>query len=94
MDIIEMLAKLDWFEYVGIFARWLAGVQQRKVTIDRNCGVSGQQVEDMLKQHGVAVWGRGFTESTLTFHVKEQQARWTEYLLQRHNVPVIGAHYQ
>lgn len=88
-DIIELLAKLDWFEYIGTFVRWLSGIQSWKITIDRNCGVSGQQIEDLLTQHGIKVWGRGFTRNTLTFRVKEQQANWAEYLLHQNNVPVL-----
>jgi hypothetical protein len=38
----------------------------------------------------VAIWGRGFTATTLCFHVKSRQANWTEYLLNRAGIAVVS----
>jgi len=86
MGFIEFLAKLDWVEPLTVLLHTLEGTRQRKITIDRFCGFSGQEVEDMLNSYGVTLWGRGFTEDTLTFHVKEAQADWAMYLLTRNGI--------
>ena len=86
--LIEVLAKLNWFESVDELMRWLSGVKSWKFAVSRNCGWSGQQIEEMLAKYGVKVWGRGFTRDTLTFRVKYQQANWAEYLLWQHRITV------
>ncbi len=88
--LLDLLAHLDWFERVGEIARWLGGVKSWRFYVPRNCGWSGQQIEQLLRRHGVKVWGRGFTHDNLFFRVKLQQANWAEYLLWRGGISVSG----
>ena len=89
-NVIELLAKLNWFESLDAGARWLSGVRSWKFAVSRDCGWSGQQIESMLKKYGVKIWGRGFTHDTLTFRVNVKQANWAEYLLHQHTIPVYS----
>jgi hypothetical protein len=89
-ELIDLLAKLDWFEALDAGVRRLSGVKSREFAVSRNCGWSGQQIESMLRQYGVKVWGRGFTHDTLTFQVSVKQANWAEYLLHQHAIPVFS----
>lgn len=88
MAIVEMLAKLAWFERADEGLRALSGVKSHRFVVGRACGISGQQMENMLKRYGVKVWGRAFTGDTLLFRVKREQAGWAEYLLHQNGVPV------
>lgn len=89
-DLVDMIAKLNWFESLDAGVRWLSGTKSWKFAVSRNCGWSGQQIEDMLRQRGVKIWGRGFTHDTLTFRVNIKQANWAEYLLHQNAIPVLS----
>lgn len=89
-EIVELLAKLDWFERVDALGRALTGQRSHRFEIDRRGGWSGQQVEDLLATHGVGIWDRAFDQDRLYFRVKRGQARWAEYLLYRNGAPVVG----
>jgi hypothetical protein len=89
-ELIEFLAKLDWFERVDELARALLGQRSHRFEIDRRAGWSGQEVEDLLSVNGVKIWGRAFDADRLYFRVKREQARWAEYVMMRNGAPVIG----
>jgi hypothetical protein len=85
--MIELLAKLDLFEYLGVLLH-LGTPSHKFVVADRNTGWSGRDIEKMLKHYGIKMWGRGFSHDTLTFRVQRKQAKWAEYLLHQHGIPV------
>jgi len=89
-ELIDLLAKLDWFESLDAGVRRLSGMKSSEFAVARDCGWSGQQIEAMLRQYGVKIWGRGFTSDTLTFRVSIKQANWAEYLLHQHAIPVFS----
>jgi hypothetical protein len=53
-------------------------------------GRSGYDVELILRQYGIRVWGRQRTDITRSLLVKQSQAAWAEYVLCRAGVPVAG----
>ena len=89
-QLVEFLAHLDWFERVDEIGRAVAGQRSWRFEIPRDCGRSGQQIEDMLKSFGIPIWGRNFNRTSLFFRVKRKQANWAEYLLWRHSIPVAS----
>lgn len=89
-NLIEIIAKLDWFERVDAIARAVSGQRSHRFAVDRSGGWSGQMVEDMLEAHGIRIWDRGFDHENLYFRVKKQQARWAEYLMIRNGVQVVS----
>ncbi len=68
----------------------IAGTNYWILSIQRNAGWSGIEAEALLRRHGVAIWGRWFTQDDLLFCVKKRQARWAEYLLSRRGIPVTS----
>lgn len=89
MNIVEMLAKLDWFERVVALSK--AGIPSHRFEIaDRGTGWSGADIEKLLKRHGVKLWDRNFTDGSLSFRVKRVQAGWAEYLLSRNGIPTLS----
>ncbi len=89
-ELVEFLARFDWFERVDAFVRRLSGERSWRFYVPRNCGWSGIEMERLLARHGVKMWDRGFTRDCLTFCVKLRQANWAEYLLRRRGIAVLS----
>jgi len=89
-ELVEFLARLDWFERVDAVVRHLRGEDTWRFLIPRDCGWSGIEMEHLLGRHGVKIWDRGFTDDHLTFRVRHRQANWAEYLLRRRGIPVVS----
>lgn len=68
----------------------LLGWRSHRLAIQRHAGWSGVDVETILGKYHISLWGRGFTKDSLTFLVKERQARWAEYVLQSAGAPVVS----
>ncbi len=106
MDLIDpiegFLSTFRYADWAGAYERWgvfgiateLAASFTRHnspiVWVQRGTGWSGVDVERLLTQRGVRVYGRGFAGKRLCFRVKRRQARWAEYLLERAGVPVVS----
>lgn len=70
------------------FGRILNGPMHR-FSFSRHGGFSGAEVEMLLRQYGVRVWGREFdAPDELALLVKKRQAIWAEYILCRACVPL------
>jgi len=90
MQLIEFLAKFDIIEImVSGYKRMTVG-GSKKLVIDRNCGRSGREIQDMLAGYGVQIWGRGFTSDTWSFRVKNAQVSWAEYLCWQNGLTVVS----
>ena len=64
-----------------------------RFAVPRAGGLTGWEIEQMLAQYGVTIWGRWFDDEFLYFNVKEEQANWAEYLLKRRGVQVMTVPY-
>lgn len=92
----DLLHPLD-----GLFGRLLHGPMHR-FAFRADAGFSGLQVEMILRQYGIRVWGREMSDShERALLVKETQAIWAEYILCRAGVPLTtplldarNAHYR
>ncbi len=83
------LSGLDWINPLdGLLGRVLHGPTHR-FTFDALGQFSGRDVEMLLRQYGVPIWGReARLDSERAFLVKRSQAVWAEYILCRANVPL------
>ena len=75
-------------------ARTAVGDGSWRFYVAREGEFSGWEVEQLLKQYGVVIWGRGFDSEHIYFSVKPEQANWAEYLLKRKGVAVTTAPYK
>ncbi len=81
MDIID---GLDW-----LVGRIFHG-EMHKFYFD-SVGFSGMQVEAILRQYHIRIWGRDMTNpKMLGFTVKKSQAVFAEYILCRVGIPVLS----
>ena len=53
-------------------------------------GWSGREIGRMLRRHGVKYWGMMIVKHTLMLTVRQKQARWADYLLQREGIPLLN----
>ncbi len=58
--------------------------------IDRYAGWSAGKIRRLLKNHGVRLWGLSYTDDLIIFRVREPQAQWTQYLLLREDILIVG----
>ena len=73
--------------------RTATGQSTWRFAVPRDAGLSGWEIEKMLAEYGVSIWGRWFDSDNLYFNVKQEQANWAEYLLRRRGVAVTTALY-
>ncbi len=73
--------------------RTATGGSSWRFYIPRQEGMSGWEIEKMLKEYGVAIWGRGFDADSIYFSVKREQVNWAEYLLKRRGIAVTTMPY-
>jgi len=77
---------------------WLDGVSGQvingplhKFTFSTATGFTGVEIEMLLRQYGIRIWGREIlADKELAFLVKTRQAIWAEYILCRAGVPLTG----
>ncbi|MEZ4861437.1 MAG: hypothetical protein R3C14_09025 [Caldilineaceae bacterium] len=75
---------------------WLDGVTgelahgpMHHFTFSTGSGFTGIEVEMLLHQYGIRIWGREIvSEDELALLVKQRQAVWAEYILCRAGVPL------
>lgn len=90
-DIISTLACLDVVNRLDELFGDIRYGEHHRFFIPCSCGWTGWEIEQLLRRHGVVIWGRGFTlDDDLYFNVRRRQANWAEYLLRRRGIPVVS----
>lgn len=86
-----MIPKIDIIDPIdSLFGRMLHGSMHR-FSYSRQGDFTGIDVEHLLRQYGIRVWGREVTDDEeIAFLVKRKQAVWAEYLLCRAGVPLTS----
>jgi hypothetical protein len=91
-QLLEFGSMFDWITPLLSFILDVAHGPSHTFEIPRDAGWSGRDVEGLLRQHGVKTWGLMIPaySSSILITVRQAQARWAEYVLQRYGVPVRG----
>lgn len=87
-DILDAFAKFGTVLELPALINQELRHPMRQFAIFRNTPWTGWQVERLLLDFGVKVWGRDFDANHLKFSVPAHQANWAEYVLYRHGAPV------
>jgi hypothetical protein len=77
----------DWISPTLAIAGDLVYGPSYTFLIPENCGRSGRSVAGMLRRHGIKTWGHMIVKGHIMISVKQQQARWSQYLLDREGIP-------
>lgn len=81
----EIINPLD-----GLWGRTHHGPMHR-FAFAAGTGVTGNQVEKLLRTYGIRIWGREMSNpDERAFLVKRSQAVWAEYVMCRAGIPLIG----
>lgn len=82
---------LDWIDPIDGWLGQLLHGSMHRFHFLRQGDFTGVQVELLLRQYGVRIWGREFDDpEEFTFLVKQKQAIWAEYVMCRAGVPLTG----
>ena len=92
--LLEFLSWFDWMRPIKAYIDdWRFGPSATFALVWPT-HMSGHEINKALAQYGIKSWGwmvvRPFRseETYMMFSVKEQQARWTFYLLQQWQLPI------
>jgi hypothetical protein len=78
----------DWISPTLAFIQDIANGPSCPFFVPYNAGWSGREIERLLKHHGIKVWGLMIVNDAIMFSVRQAQARWTLYVLERAGVPI------
>jgi hypothetical protein len=85
--LIKFGACFDWISPLLAIAQNMANGPSETLMIPQACGWSGGEIARLLRRHGVHTWGHMAVNDTLMMSVRQSQARWARYLLQRAGLP-------
>jgi len=87
--LIDIGATFDWITPMIDFFKNAKNGSRHSFFVDRYVGWSANDIERMLKQSGIEMWGIVFFKESIAFDVKESQALQTQYLLQQNGLPIL-----
>jgi hypothetical protein len=88
--VVEIGAGFDIVTPLLTFAQNIAYGPGHTFLISRDCGRSGRDIADLLHRRGVKTWGHMVTHGSLMLRVRQNQARWAQYILQSEGIPFEG----
>jgi len=87
---LEIGRSFDWITPVLAQIQNVANGPHRTFLISGGSGWSGHRIGRMLREHGVRYWGMMIVSQKLMLTVRQEQAGWTQYLLQREGIPLLN----
>lgn len=88
--LVTIGAEFDWITPV---LTWLTNMRSGGsvgYNIPVDAGWSALAIQMMLHDAGVSIWGLSIVAGIITFRLKRKQARYAQYLLERHGIPYQG----
>jgi hypothetical protein len=86
--LLEIGSMFDGISPTVAFIQDILNGPSHTFLIPEACGWSGRQIERLLKGNGIRVWGLMIVNRTIMLTVRQAQARWAQYLLDRDGIPV------
>jgi len=87
-DLLHLIASFDLISPVLAVIQNIANGPSHTFLIPEDCGWSGRRIEHLLRSHGVKTWGLMIINRMLRITVRQPQARWAQYLLEREGIPI------
>ncbi len=60
-----------------------------RFAVHADAGLTGRDIETLLAQYGVTIWEKLVVGNTISFTVRQAQAQWAQYLLERQGLTII-----
>jgi hypothetical protein len=89
-QLLSIGSTLDFISPIRAIIQDLTNGPHHRFYIDRYAGWSVNGIKRLLKDYGVQVWGDMIADDMIIFTVRQAQARWTQYLLQREGISILG----
>lgn len=83
-------AEFDWITPVLTWLMDLRSGGSVGYNVPVDAGWSALAIQMMLHDAGVRIWGLSIVAGIITFRLKQKQARYAQYLLERHGIPYEG----
>ena len=87
-DLLHLIASFDLISPILAVIQNSTNGPSHTFLIPEECGWSGRRIEHLLRSHGVEPWGLMIINRMLRITVRQAQARWTQYLLEREGIPL------
>ena len=88
--LLEIGMSFDWITPVLAQVQNVANGPHRTFLVSGGSGWSGHRIERLLRDNGVRCWGMMIVSQKLMLTVRQEQAGWTQYLLQREGIPLLN----
>ena len=62
---------------------WINGPNHTFLFQRKTCSWSGLEIQTLLEDHGIRVWGKLIVMGDIMITVRKRQARWAQYLIER-----------
>jgi hypothetical protein len=89
-QLLKLGMVFDWIRPVAALVQNLVNGPSHVFAIPEQAGWSGADIERLLARYGISIWGRMVINGCLVFSVRQAQARWAEYVLQRAGLPIVS----
>jgi hypothetical protein len=86
-DILEFGTTFDWISPMLSIAGDLANGGGYTLLIPQDCGWTGHEIANLLQRNGIKTWGHMIVNGTFMISVRQPQASYARYLLQRAGLP-------
>jgi len=88
-ELWKLGISFDWISPLIAIAGDIAnGRNTRTFLIPANCGWTGREIERLLNRNGITTWGLMIINETFTISVRQSQAEWAQYVLERAGIPM------
>ena len=84
------LPQIDVLSPIDTFIGTLRYGEMHRFTFQPSIGHTPLNVERLLRQYGIRVWGRKIVGTNRSFLVRRTQALWAEYVMCRAGVELVG----
>lgn len=83
-------ANFDWISPLLAFLQDFKEGPSAGFRVPVAAGWSGAQIKDLLKEWGIRTWGWMIVNDIILFDVRDAQAEYAQYILERFGVPYQG----
>lgn len=88
--LLELGSTPDWISPIWAIIQDFTNGPYNRFYLNRYEGHSVNGIKRFLKGYGVKVWGEMIADDMIIITVRQGQAKWTEYLLQRKGITILG----
>jgi hypothetical protein len=86
-DILQCGTIFDWISPLLSIAGDLVNGDNHTFLIPQECGWTGHEIANLLRSNGIKTWGHMIVNGTIMISVRQPQAAYSQYLLQRAGLP-------